>query len=322
MNRLMKLLLLFFTLFSVLQAKEASYNPSSSKGKVETELISFTYNNGREVPLKIYLPQDKSAPVILLSHGLGGSREVGAYLGNHWAGRGFVVVAMQHVGSDESVWKDVPRLQRMRAMKKAAGGTSFLDRTRDVSATLDQLEKWAADKKHFLHGRMNLEKIGLGGHSFGALTTQALCGQSFGIREPRFADKRIDAGLALSPSISKRGDAKKAFSGIKLPMMLMTGTKDTGYIGGATPETRQEVYTALSPGSKYELVLKDAEHMAFSDRTLKGKEQRNPNHHRAIKALSTSIWEAYLKDSKSARTSLYWKNPRGLLAAEDLWHHK
>lgn len=105
------------------------------------------------MPLKIYLPANKPASVILLSHGLGGSREVGAYLGERWAARGYVVVAMQHPGSDHSVWKNTPPARRLAAMKAAASAEAFLDRTRDVSATLDQLAKWNNEKKHFLEGR-------------------------------------------------------------------------------------------------------------------------------------------------------------------------
>ncbi|MGJ8697719.1 MAG: alpha/beta hydrolase family protein [Verrucomicrobiaceae bacterium] len=318
----MRILVLFLVVSVVLHAQERSYDPGVRKGKVETKLTSFVYGEGREVPLKVYLPQEKSGPVILLSHGLGGSREVGTYLGNHWAGRGFVVVAMQHAGSDEAVWKEVPPAQRMKAMAKAANGSSFVDRNGDVSATLDQLETWAVDKAHFLHGRMNLEKVGIGGHSFGAKTTQALCGQRYGVAGARFADERIDAGLALSPSIPRMGDAKKAFGGIQMPMMLMTGTKDEGHLSSATPETRQLVYPALPAGSKYELVLKDAEHMAFSDRTISGKEQRNPNHHRVILALSTAFWEAYLKESQPAREWLDGKKPDAILEEGDVWHRK
>jgi hypothetical protein len=47
---------------------------------------------------------------------------------------------------------------------------------------------------------MNLEKIGMAGHSYGAITTQALCGQAFGVAGPRFADKRIDPDLQLAPA--------------------------------------------------------------------------------------------------------------------------
>ena len=47
---------------------------------------------------------------------------------------------------------------------------------------------------------------------------------------------------------------------------------------------------------KFELVLKDAEHSAFTEGRLPGeKGKRNPNHHRAILALSTAFWDTYLK---------------------------
>jgi predicted dienelactone hydrolase len=304
-----------------LLAKETPYDPSRISDHSETRLTSFEYG-GREVPLKVYLPKEKPASVILLSHGLGGSREVGSYLGEHWAARGFLVVAMQHAGSDESVWKEIPPAQRMTAMKAAANGSTFMDRMRDVPATLDQLEKWNREKGHFLKGRMDLSSIGMAGHSYGAVTTQALCGQSFGTAGPTFADPRIDAGLPLSPSPPNRGDAEEAFGGIKLPMMLMTGTRDSSAIGRTTPESRREVYAALPAGSKYELVLKDAEHMAFSDRTLRGDEHRNPNHHKAILALSTAFWEAFLKTDPAARKWLDGDKPAALLASEDVWQRK
>lgn len=317
----MRFLVLMLCVSSLVRAKEAEYNPSLGAGKVEIQRTSFSYH-GREVPLKLYLPSARKAPVILLSHGLGGSREVGAYLGKHWAARGYVVVAMQHAGSDESVWKGVPAARRMKAMKKAANVTTFLDRMRDVPATIEQLTKWAAVPKHVLHGRMNLKKIGMAGHSYGAVTTQAVCGQVFGSAGARFADKRIDAGLALSPSQPRKGNSKKAFGAIQLPMMMMTGTKDRSVIGGGTPESRREVYQAMPAGSKYELVLKNAAHMAFSDHTMLGRDHRNPNHHLAIKALSAAFWDAYLKESKLARRWLDGKNPAKVLGSGDLWLRK
>lgn len=43
----------------------------------------------RTVPVKVYLPEtEKPLPVILFSHGLGGSRKASPYLGNHWAEAG------------------------------------------------------------------------------------------------------------------------------------------------------------------------------------------------------------------------------------------
>jgi len=317
----MKCAVLCFALGAILPATASSYDPLENPGEVTTRLTSFQYGD-RTVPLKIHLPDAERAPVLLLSHGLGGSREVGTYLGEHWAARGFVVVAMQHVGSDESVWKDLPPAERMAKLQSAASGATFLDRTRDVPATLDQLEAWNAAEEHFLHGRLDLDHVGLGGHSYGAVTTQALCGQAFGAAGPRFADSRIDAGLALSPSPPARGDAKRAFAGVTLPMMLMTGTEDRSAIGRTTPAGRREVYPAMPAGGKYELVLEGAEHMAFSDRSLRGREHRNPAHHRVILALSTAFWEAHLLDEAEARKWLDDDTPGDLLAPGDVWQRK
>ncbi|MGB6221472.1 alpha/beta hydrolase family protein [Haloferula sp.] len=317
----MKSLALFLLLLIPAFAADQHYDPSRKSEKVETRLSSFTYD-GREVPLKVYLPSAKTAPVILLSHGLGGSREVGAYLGEHWAARGYVVVAMQHPGSDHSVWKDAPPARRMAALKAAASAEAFLDRTRDVPATLDQLALWNEEKKHFLEGRLNLEKVGIGGHSFGAVTTQAASGQHFGLAGPKYTDPRIDAALALSPSVPRIGNAKRAFGKVTLPMMLMTGTKDESIIGGGTPESRRGVYAALPPGSKYELVLKDAEHMAFSDASHQRTRNRNPNHHKAIIALSSAFWDAYLGGKSEALHWLKSTAPKKLLEPGDLWQKK
>ena len=86
--------------------------------------------------------------------------------------------------------------------------------------------------------------------------------------------------------------------------MLMTGTKDTAPIGNQTAESRLEVYENLK-GTKYEVVLNNAEHSVFTDRALPGdREPRNPNHHRVILALSTAFWDAYLKGDASAKAWL------------------
>src|SRR5262245_54152775 len=75
----------------------------------------------RELPILVYLPASKKpAPVVLFSHGLGGARTGSAYLGKHWAARGYVAVFLQHPGSDESVWKPLKPAERMAALKKAA----------------------------------------------------------------------------------------------------------------------------------------------------------------------------------------------------------
>lgn len=278
----------------------------------------------RTIPLRVELPATKDpAPVVLFSHGLGGSREAYVYLGRHWAARGFAVVFLQHPGSDTSVWRDLPLAQRQAALEEAASARNLVLRVRDVSAVLDQLERWDRLEGHPLHGRLDLARVGMAGHSFGALTTQAVSGQTFPVRSVVSTEPRIKAAIALSPSSPRLGDLRRAFGAVKVPWMLMTGTRDVSRIGGATVASRLAVFPALPPGSKYEVVLDGAEHSAFTERALPGDApRRDPNHHRAVLALSTAFWDAFLCNDPAARRWLDGDGPRTVLEPADRWTRK
>jgi hypothetical protein len=128
----------------------------------------------------------------------------------------------------------------------------------------------------------------------------------------------------FSPSFPRRGDDDKtSFSSVNIPWLLMTGTNDEAIIGGATADSRREVYPALSAGNKYELVLYKAEHSAFGDRALPNeKEPRNPNHHKAILAISTAFFDAYLRDNNEAKKWVGSNAVRDVLEEDDIWQWK
>jgi predicted dienelactone hydrolase len=325
-TRLGGLLVAAAALAAAVQTAGGTYDPLATAGGAPrtVDLVVEDAGRKRQIPLRVYSPRGESpSPVVLFSHGLGGSREGSAYLGRHWALRGYVAVFLQHPGSDTSVWRDVPVGRRLGAMEGAASGQNFLLRVKDVPAVLDQLQSWNATSGHTLAGRLDLGRVGMSGHSFGAVTTQAVSGQAFtGGRS--FADPRIRAALAMSPSAPRRGgDPAAAFGGLALPWLLMTGTRDVAPIGGQTLESRLAVYPALPPGRKYELVLEGAEHSAFTDRALPGDSApRNPNHHRAILALSTAFWDAYLRGDEAARQWLDGDGPRSVLEGTDRWQRK
>lgn len=273
----------------------------------------------RDIPLRVWLPASTDpAPVILWSHGLGGSCQNSSYLGSHWAMRGFVTVQMQHAGSDENVWRGVPLAERKAALEKAASGANLILRVADVKAVLDALVDWQQAVAHPLHKRLDLEHVGMCGHSFGAVTTQAVSGQQFPGIGDEWTDARIDAALPMSPS-SSAGDAKRAFGRVSVPWLLMTGTDDDSPIGNQTPATRRQVFPALpSTIDRYELVLDGAMHSAFGDRRLVGeKGRRDDNHHRVILALSTAFWETHLRGDPGARAWLHGDGPRTVMAAAD-----
>lgn len=205
-------------------------------------------------------------------------------------------------------------------MNAAASLQNFLLRAQDVPAVLNQLEVWNATANHVLAGRMNLKKVGMSGHSFGAVTTEAVSGESLPAGGQRFTDPRILAAIAFSPSSPKAGSPARAFGAVKIPWLLMTGTKDVAPIGPTDMKSRLAVYPHLKLAPKYEVVLHNAEHSAFTDRPLPGdREPRNPNHHRVILALSTAFWDAYLRDDATARAWLNSNQPRSVMDTQDQW---
>jgi len=307
------------------------YDPLTISSQVKHSTMDMTVHDkmkSREIPIRVYLPAvASSSPVILYSHGLGGSREGSSYLGEHWASRGYTVVYLQHPGSDTSVWKNIPewrRLKRLKAMKSAGNAQNFLLRVKDVTAVLNQLEIWNKTESHGLEGRLNLKKVGMSGHSFGARTTQAVCGQKFEGEYTQFTEERIIAALPMSPSSPSDGTAKDAFGKVSVPWMLMTGTKDTAPFGNnSDAKSRLAVFPALPLGGKYELVLFEAEHSAFTDQALmRRSEPRNPNHHRSILALSTAFWDTYLREDNAAKDWLHGEGPRSVLEMRDVWQKK
>ncbi|GMW03456.1 MAG: hypothetical protein AMXMBFR84_45900 [Candidatus Hydrogenedentota bacterium] len=322
-----QLLALLLIISSMTLAETATYDPlaiSQGRDAACSDFVVTDKDRDREVPIRVYLPDSpEPAPVVLFSHGLGGSKENGVYLASHWSARGYVCVFMQHPGSDESIWKEAPRLQRMSAMRDAASGENFLLRVKDVPAIISQLEKWNVEQGHALSGRMDLAHIGMCGHSFGAVTTQAVSGQTAARARFNFTDPRIKAAIAFSPSSPRVGSPENAFANVSIPWLLMTGTEDISPIGDIDVESRLAVYPALPPGSKYEVVLDGAKHSAFSDRALPGdRNGRNPNHHRVIVALSTAFWDAYLKGEESAKAWLDGDSPRLIMDEKDRWQRK
>jgi len=313
-----------FSVALAVDARAGAYNPLAVDTAAAPVYLDFTVHDAarhRDIPLRVYLPANTApAPVILFSHGLGGSRAGSAFLGEHWAARGYVAVFLQHPGSDDSVWRGKPLRDRLSALNQAASLENFLLRVQDVPAVLDQLATWNAARTNTLAGRLDLQKIGMSGHSFGAVTTEAVSGEVLPIGGQEFTDPRIKAAVVFSPSAPVTGTAAAAFGSVKIPWMLMTGTKDLAPIGHADMISRRAVYPALHGAPKYELVLDNAEHSVFTDRALPGdREPRNPNHHRVILALSTAFWDAYLRGNREALAWLNGPGPRSILEPDDHW---
>ena len=301
----------------------ASGEPASRPLSPTLELDVQDAKRNRTIPILVYFPPadaPRPAPVVLFSHGLGGSRHGYVYLGQHWSSRGYVCVFLQHPGSDDRVWKDSERTAILGSLRNAASLQNYLLRAQDVPAVLDQLEIWGKQKGHALEGRLNLEQVGMAGHSFGAITTQCAMGQESPMGGARFRESRIDAAIVLSPSPPQVGSPERAFGNVRIPVLAMTGTLDNDPVRSSIqPQDRRKVYAALPPGNKYELVFDGGRHSAFSDRSLGLDPPRHERIHPAIQAITTAFWDAYLKGNEDAKKWLRSDAARKLLATSDIW---
>lgn len=286
----------------------------------------------RDVPVRIRWPQVTAGadplPVVLFSHGLGGSIEGGSLWGEAWARAGLVVVHLQHPGSDLAGVRAAARsLQDRAGLRGAASPAQLLARLQDCRFVLDQIQqRHARGVDHWARARP--VALGMSGHSFGAHTTLGMAGQRFagfaGVDEPRLA-----AFIAFSPSLPAAGDAQAAFAPLGRPLLSITGTRDQDVIGnGATPERRQAVFAALPPGGKAHLVLQDADHMTFGGQTDRAAEviardpvarERQAVHHATLAAITTDWWLATLRNDGAARARLV---APATLQAGDLWQQK
>ncbi|OGV66991.1 MAG: hypothetical protein A2283_07410 [Lentisphaerae bacterium RIFOXYA12_FULL_48_11] len=258
----------------------------------------------RVVPVKIYSPkaEDGSFPLVIFSHGLGGTRQGYEYVGRHWASHGYICVHVQHRGSDNEVGKNNGRPSE--AMRKAVGAFENLyNRPKDVTFAVDQMERLNGDKSSDYYGRVNLAKIGVAGHSFGGYTAHAVSGRVIwgpgGVVD--LHDKRIKACIAISAPARDTDEFRKSFEKFEKPCLHVTGTHDTSPIGETNVEHRRIPFDSIKSGDHYLVTFRDADHMVFTGKVWPNRDADIDNEiHRLVKASTTLFWDAYLKDDADA----------------------
>jgi predicted dienelactone hydrolase len=296
---------------------------ADASGPYKADFVRYDWvdtHRDRDVPVKIYYPADCNTPcpLIIFSHGLGGSREGYEYLGQRWASWGYVSVHVQHKGSDSEVWENTGP-GSMAALKKAsADPANFIDRPKDISFAIDQMEKLNYASGLF-KGRLNLDHIGVAGHSFGAYTALAVAGQVVGGRlfQKSFADPRVKAVIAMSAPVFGRQPLDKAYGKIKIPVMHMTGTLDDSPIGETKAKQRRLPFDYIKAGDQYLITFNGGDHMVFSGRARPaGVQSKDERFHSLILVSTTAFWDAYLKGKPQAKTWLKNGGMRNLMGQD------
>jgi dienelactone hydrolase len=284
-----------------------------------------TDRSGRVVPYKLYFPVAHGLshlPVVIWSHGLGGSADGAAYLARFLAGHGYVVVHPTHIGTDTSLWEGKPGhpWDIIRATPISEQVTRA--RVEDIAFLIDSLGS-IAQVQTGMDGKVDTDRIGMSGHSFGAWTTQVIAGQKTTLGR---SDARVRAAIAYSMMPSEEVEALgDPYDSIRIPLFCMTGTRDDTPMGGWGVERRVEVFDRSGAPETHLLVLEGGDHMVFAgSRGQLADYEAAHRHKEIIRIGALAFWEAYLKGDDTAHEWLTsggfaeWMGPSGRYAVRQM----
>ncbi|MHC0068441.1 alpha/beta hydrolase [Nostoc sp. UIC 10890] len=181
------------------------FDPSEAgSGKVQVINLPKLKDEQRQrlVPVDIYWSNSvtPTKPVVILSHGFSSNRTDMRYIAEHLASHGFVVAAVEHIGSNEEYKIDLTDLttSRLTSMKPQ----EFLERPKDISFVLDELAKLNQTDKHPLQGKLTTDNAIVIGHSFGGGTALSIAGAELQVnslkeRCPPVLGTTVSAGEGL-----------------------------------------------------------------------------------------------------------------------------
>lgn len=271
----------------------------------------------RDIPVKYYIPASSTEPfpVVIFSHGLGGSREAAVYLGDYLCRHGYLGVFIQHPGSDESFWKsdfdiekgNVDRTKLLSRFKQqVANPMHAVNRANDVHFVVDMLEK-VNQSDPSLKGKLDLNKLAIAGHSYGSWTALTASGQRMVTRfgkEISSTEPRIKAAIYLSPTSPRKNvDPAVVFGNIQIPGLHLTGTIDDSPVNNSKAEDRRTAFDNISKSDQYLVTLDGADHMVFgAGRARKRIKPEDSKHQEIVKQTSLHFLDAYLKGDTEAKS--------------------
>ncbi len=286
------------------------------------------------LPTDLYLPEGQKAPLVIISHGLGGDRSSFAYLAEHLASHGFAVAVVEHPGSNSDQIEALLTGQTDKAIEPE----EMIRRATSIQALLDELETIAQAPS--IGSRIDLERVGVLGQSFGAYTTLALAGATINLPSleqtcppelssqlnlslllqcsvltlpellPPLADSRVKAAIAINP-LDSAVFGQAGMANIAVPIMVVSGSADT-----VTPALAEQIrpFTWLEAAERYLLLIENGTHFSTIAESQDGEgavpvpaEAIGPNPLVAqdyIKAMGVAFFKTYLAREESYRQHL------------------
>lgn len=254
----------------------AAHASTSEPKNLTYHLLDMDWHDSqrnRTVPVRLYLPlaTDKGyqAPLVVFSHGIGGSRYGYSYLGRHWASEGFASLHLQHVGSDLKIWTGGSPLAVVDRLHAAAQEAEAIARAHDLRFALNQV--LGGDLGHLIDSK----RIVAAGHSYGANTTLLAAGAQVK-RQGKMLDlldSRLQAAILISaPPFYGESARDRILKPVRVPTLHITATEDVIRIPGyySPADDRIAIFDAVGSARKMLAVFLGGSHSIFTDRAGTG----------------------------------------------------
>ncbi|MBA3701156.1 MAG: dienelactone hydrolase family protein [Planctomycetes bacterium] len=278
--------------------------------------LTLTLVDGKTATVRVYHPQAATAacPVVIFSHGLAGSKEGYDFLGKRWAEHGYVSIHPDHPGSDTAAFRGKRLAEIAPALKAATQDPAILaGRPALIRALIDALP---LIEKRLAGVKLDRERIGVSGHSFGAWTTMQVAGSRgplAGSRDGAWSDPRVKAFAVLSPNgpgvIHRDGELAEC----KRPILIMTGSDDRqpAMLNPVGVERsgawRRQTFDQLPAGDKLLAWFDGARHCTYSagaGNVLSGEPPPDPVQVEAVAVITLAWWDAQLRGDEKAKAWL------------------
>ena len=206
-------------------------------------------------------------------------------------------------------------------LRAAMNVENSVNRPLDVSFVLDQLADFNG-QGGILRGRMDMQRIGVAGHSFGAFTTLAVAGQKLGPGERNFADPRVKAAIAMSTPVPRR-PSENNYADICIPVFHLTGTADESpLLNDTTAKNRRVPFDLIQHAPQFLLTFQDGDHMIFSGRSNAFSPEKRSALLDVIRESTTKFWDAWLRDEATAQAWLTKGGAKSALGPLGVWEMK
>lgn len=207
-------------------------------------------------------------PLLVFSHGYGGSGLGSVFFTEALAARGWIVACPDHHDAHSAVrirtgqQQDLDRGGLLRHVKEItasgpADRVKYLYRLEEMQLVLGRILASETFGPLIDKGR-----VAVGGHSFGGFTSLGLCGPI-----PERHDPRIKAVLLFSTGAGSYLFTEEELAAVRIPSMLFMGEREGKQLRGSRSmlELETRIFRNVSP-PKYLLVVKGGTHFSFNNR--------------------------------------------------------